>query len=116
MALLGQVVAVLIALRAEAAQQLLPKSSLCLALSLHWGNRNRDTPSALPPVSSLSRRFYPETVTGDLSEALGLTRDGGFGVVLKLLSPSFTPNALQAAGRGALMSQQPGNRGSPRNK
>lgn len=34
-ALLGQVVAVLIALGAEVAQQIAPKSCLCLALSLH---------------------------------------------------------------------------------
>lgn len=35
MALLGQVVSVLIALGAEAAQLVIPKSGLCLALSLH---------------------------------------------------------------------------------
>lgn len=35
MALLGQVIAVLIALGAEAAQMIIPKSGLCLALSLH---------------------------------------------------------------------------------
>lgn len=35
MALLGQVVSVLIALGVEAAQLVIPKSGLCLALSLH---------------------------------------------------------------------------------
>lgn len=35
MALLGLVVAVLITLWAEAAQLIIPKSGLCLALSLH---------------------------------------------------------------------------------